>query len=232
MRRILVALALVMTGPAHAAQKPPPAVAPLQGPIDQILIESCFSGETKQLWVVNYIQPPNDVYYTLITPKDCPSCESSNRLQLNSAHVVLHYPAPCLHHLIVSVVGSTGDSACRRPDPTAVLWGPVDFEVYSEIGTTNHYAPLPLAGPTIFGPAFLRVEIPALGSCSDVQFRPRLVTSGTCGPCESFNYYPGHEDDLCDLLFPGRPVMYVEASGCDVVPTLRRSWGQLRSIYR
>jgi hypothetical protein len=231
MRRLLLALAVLASGTAHAAEKAPPSPETLPETAYQFPPATCaFWGETQQTWMVDYIQPPGDTYFTLLGTVGCPNCPPTPGLGLVGARIVLNYPSPSSHRLIVSVVGATGTAECPVPDPATVLWGPVDFVVNVTVpGTVNHRAPLPLPGPALSGAAFLRVEVPDQPISGA---RPRLVTSGACWPCASYNHYPGHQDDLCDLQFPGRPTMYVEAGDCLVTPTLRRSWGQVRSIYR
>jgi hypothetical protein len=229
---------LLMACPAAGADRKPPA-DPVPIPAESrhaphtigLAANDCGLGESNRQWTVNYLEPPGDVYYTLLRTEDCSVCGPGVRVQVLDAAIVLEFQAPCAPQASVSIVGAVGDS-CMLPDQATVLCGPVVVNLEGpRTGLVELRVPLPLCEFT--GEAFLRVEFDELpAECQSTTERPRLLTSDRCEPCSSYNHYPGHEDDLCGLLFPGRPTMYVGTKGCGVVPVIRSTWGQLRTLYR
>ncbi len=233
----LLCFMLFVASPATGtAKKPPPEPQPLPStaahevPTLGLAENDCGLGESERMWTVNYLEPPGDVYYTLLRSEDCEVCGPGAPANVVDAAIVLEFQTPCTPSVTVSIVAAMGEG-CRVPDPANVLCEPVEADLSgSRTGGIEFRAPLPECA--FVGEAFLRVEFHELpAECAGVAQRPRLVTSGDCEPCAAYNHYPEHEDDLCELLFPGRPSMYVGTTGCGVVPIARASWGQLRSRY-
>jgi hypothetical protein len=145
---------------------------------------------------------------------------------------LLNIPTLCSIPLKLSVVAATGPDSCRRPDPTTVLCGEQSTMLTpTETGATMFTVPMP-PGCRVEDDAFLKLEFPSLpDACSELAQRPRLVTSDHCSACEVYNIYSFGNDDLCALQFPGQPIMYSTVETC-AVPTLTRSWGSLKILYR
>lgn len=179
-------------------------------------------------WVIDYLLPPNDAYYTLINSNDCAGCPSG--VIPTMAHIALEFRAGCAVSVVVGLYGAAGSAACYYPDLGNVLVAPTSYTVTpTAAGLYDLSFALPPAA-CINGPAFVMVKFMSVG-CSAATY-PRLVTTDGCAPCTSFNYYPGGADDLCDVGFPGNPLMWVDADCCAVVPTLPKSWGSLKVQYR
>ena len=186
-------------------------------------------------WLINYILPPNDAYYTLLDPATCAACPTGS-LIATSAHVALSFGYICTQPITVAVYGAIGAPGCYQPDLSTVYAAPTTYNVTpAAIGVYDFVLPLP-PGACFSGPAFLMVEFPVGGTaCNTSTKRPRLVTTDGCVPCTSWNIYPGGgPDDLCDPLigFPGNPMMWVDADCCAVVPTTPGTWGKLKVLYR
>ncbi|MFN8586337.1 MAG: hypothetical protein U0704_00940 [Candidatus Eisenbacteria bacterium] len=216
-----------------------PADARLQpmhfGTGTQSVSAACQLGVTGPAsWLINYLLPPNDAYYTLIDPSTCASCPGGSVIP-TAAHMALSFAYTCPVGAVIGVYGASGSAGCYTPNLANVLVAPTSYTVTpAAAGVYDLSFTLPPA-TCINGPAFLKIEFMTLGSnCSSSARRPRLVTTDTCNPCESWNYYPGGADDLCDPLvgFPGNPMMWVDADCCAVVPTLPKSWGSLKLQYR
>jgi hypothetical protein len=176
----------------------------------------------------NYLLPPNDAYYTLLNPADCPGCASPS-IQITLGHWYLYYqqPGTCVSSISVSVVGAKGDVACFSPDPTVVLCPKLSYNVQVN-GPGLYDIQLPLgAACCIDKPAFLEFTFNA----STCQPLPAIVTTNGCTNCTSYNLFPGGNDDLCPIL-DGNLIMFADAACCGTTPTLNGSWGQVKSLYR
>jgi hypothetical protein len=193
----------------------------------------CIMGvSTGAALIVNYLLPPDDAYYTLIDPSNCPCPNGS--MQINTAHVALNFRVACAQPVLISVVGSVTDATgCDRPDPTDVLCAPIGYTLNP--GATGNFQfdmPIP-AGCCITGKAFLVINFVAPGvGCSTSTTRPRLITTAACTPCISYNIYPGGFDDLCVAGLPGNPLMWADGDCCSITPAAPSSWGLVKSLYR
>lgn len=222
--RLLVVATLTLATSAQAA-KHRPIVLPLDPPSLPVLGSGeCTLGHAgPPAWTVNYVDPPDDVYYTHL---DYESCVVTPR----SALARLEFPVACPQTFRVAIVGSTGET-CPVPDPGTVICGPVTT-VYTPPGVGAHdvLLALPLEC-ALSGDAFLAITfVEESATCATLETRPRLVTGDQCEPCRSYNHYPGGQDDLCALQLPGRPIMSVRSDA--VVPNSRATWGAVRLRYR
>lgn len=193
----------------------------------------CALGESgAPVFVVNYLVPPGDTYYVRLSAALCAPCMPPDSSVLTDARLALNFPVMCSIPVNLSVVGATGPTSCRRPDPTQVLCAQQSEMLEpTTAGTTLFILPLP-ADCLIAGDAFLRLEFPSLpDECIELAQRPRVVTTDQCAECEAYNIYPAGDDDLCAVEFPGLPIMYTTVESC-VVPAARISWGSLKVLYR
>ncbi len=241
---VLVALAVA---PSFAAKPEPNPMAPPTGPSGSIQLGSINSAPPLcQMGILppaanayGYILPPDDQYYTLLNPGQCPACHNDGYL-LTVAHMELFFDAPCQIPVTVSITPAFFNTAngCYEPNPFAPpICAPVSY-VINDGGILNQcvdYAlPLP-AGCCITGPAFLTIEFDQ-GSCANG--RPAFCGPASCQLCTQYNYYPGAGfpgDDLCGVLAPfglTGNIMYVDAECCSPTSTAPGSWGMLKTLYR
>lgn len=238
-RVILLSALATLAAPASRAEKPAPRWVPAAPPVEQPASPRAASGSPctigeagPPVFSVNYIVPPNDAYYVLLPGGSCGSCVPPDTSFATTAHVLLDFPAACAQQVSVSVVGTTGPPSCRVPDPAAVICPEFQFALVAFVpGAYDFAIPIPAPCP-LTGDAFLRVSFVADGAgCATLETRPRLSTTAQCSDCTNYNIYPGGDDDLCALNFPGALVMSVEVASC-AVPVLARSWGSVKTIYR
>ncbi|MCC6651589.1 MAG: hypothetical protein IT348_10620 [Candidatus Eisenbacteria bacterium] len=242
-RLVLMCCSLLVVTAALASARPAPEVSPLPNagePITRVRVgpqsvsSVCDLGvSTGAAWLINYILPPNDAYYTLLDPAACGLC-SGNSVIATTAHVMLSFPTVCTIPVTVGIVGATGAPGCYTPDLGNVLVAPTTYNASAPAaGVWDFSFALP-PGACVDEPAFLLVEFQTPSGCNTSTLIPRLVTTDGCLACTSWNIYPGGgPDDLCvDIGFPGNPLMWVNADCCAVVPTLPKSWGSLKLSYR
>jgi hypothetical protein len=232
-----LAACCALVGSVALAAKPGPSITPRQGEsIEKIVVgvplsaqATCTVGETgAPAFNVNYLLPPDDAYYTLLNPANCAGC-AGGILQLNLAHVLLNFPVKCTIPVSVAIVKSNG-AACPAPLPGEYVCGPLQYNLAPPTaGSFNFGLALP-AGCCVDQMVFLEVSFLSSGSCSTL---PRLITTGACNPCESYNVYPGGFDELCtDIGFPGNPIMNVDGDCCLATSTHTGTWGAIKLHYR
>lgn len=185
-------------------------------------------------YVVNYLLPPEDAYFTMLDPASCPTCNGAGIIP-TTAHVALSFAYVCSIPVTVGVYGASGSPGCYTPDLGNVLVAPTTYTVAPGVtGVYDFSFALP-PGACISGAAFLKIEFqsPSAGCALSSRF-PRLVTTDTPIPCTSWNIYPGGgpDDLIVDIGLPGNPMMWVDGDCCSVVPTLPKSWGGLKLSYR
>ena len=188
-------------------------------------------------WIVNYLLPPDDAYYTLIQPSTCSGCEGGF-VSLSRAHVFLNVQAPCSFVVSARILGARGSEACSLPDTSIELCQRTSYTL-SPSQPGNYDFVLELAQLCCVNQnAFLEINFVSPGAgCSDGGTIPRLITTGSCDPCVSYNAYPvsgGHQlDDLCATVgFPGNPIMFADGGCCHATPVHRSSWGSMKTLYR
>ncbi len=180
-------------------------------------------------YVVSYVIPPDDQYYTLVDPTE-EGCEAQHGVQLVAAHIGVDFPYAFETPVRVGIVrADLTDPECPVPMPGQYLCPPVT-QMLGAPGTGAFDIALPLAGGcTLEEKAFLEITFTEWGDWWEV---PSLLLGGACAPCTSYNYYPGDDYDLCTFGFEGNPIMYVEGSPLSVVPAARGTWGRLKTMYR
>jgi hypothetical protein len=233
----LFAMLFVSTS-AFAARPAPEVEVLLPGPFESITPGpplpngACVMGVSEgATFLVNYLLPPDDAYYTALDPANC-ACPNGS-IQINAAHVALNFRVVCAQPVTVSIVGSIDNAGCAVPNPDDVLCEPIAYNLAP--GATGNFVfnlPIP-EGCCITGKAFLVINFIAPGvGCSTSTTRPRLITDATCEGCTSYNIYPGGQDELCGIGFPGNPLMWADGDCCSVTPAGNASWGSVKSMYR
>ena len=194
--------------PGHPAEPGPPAPLSTQS--------VCSIGTSgPAVYVVDYLQPPDDAYYLRAQPSSCAACATKPGVWVSAVHVKLEFRVPCSQPVEVSVVSTLGDTACAPPDPPRVMRGPVAATLTAPSPGTFDFS-IPLEGPVaLLADRYLRVTFTADGAgCTAEGTRPRLVTTSSCLDCVAWNYFPADTADLCQLLFPGTPVIYANVDSC------------------
>lgn len=239
----LVALC-VASSAAPAAAKQAPIVTPLgaSAPTSSLNVgptganATCTLGITDApAYIVDYVYPPNDQYYTFISPAQCNACQGGPVYAV-TAHFWVDFRTTCTQVMSIGIYGASGDPTCYSPNPAQVLCAPFNVTV-TPPGPGDYDVSVPVpAGCCISGPAFLKVEfVAAAPGCGTSSNFPRLITTASCtNACTSWNIYPGGgPDDLCaDIGFPGYPVMNLDVDCCNATPTFKHTWGGLKSVYR
>jgi len=216
-------LVILLAAPGFCATpRPKPAltpdrIAPAPAMLSTLSTQSvCPIGPSgPAVYVIDYLQPPDDSYYLRVGPSTCIACSGKPGVWISAVHVKLEFRVPCSQPVAVSVVSMLGDTACSPPDPPRVRRGPVAATLTAAAAGTFDFA-VPLEGPVaLLGDAYLRVTFPVDGAgCSADGTRPRLVTTSSCFDCVGWNYFPADTSDLCQLLFPGTPIIYALVDSC------------------
>jgi hypothetical protein len=127
---------------------------------------------------------------------------------------------PCAATAEVSVVGVTGPSGCRVPDPSHVLCGPTTFEIVGSTSAASvHTLTLP-AGCCVGPEAFVLVHFSGLGACYASGNSPGLTrTSAACLGCAEYVSTTVTSPTLADwcTLATNSLWMRVEAGCCGPV---------------
>ncbi len=199
--------------------------------------------EPAPLDLLNYVLALPDVYTSFawrIPFSSCTACPAPQTLQINSVTIRIRWFSVCSAQAQVSIVGATGPSTCRVPDPTNVRCGPAMYTIsgIGQIGAT-HTLPLP-SGCCVSGEAFALVRFTGFDLCAGPTFGPGIYrTTAACVNCDEFisssvTYPPG--TDWC-AVFPPPPIlnslwMQVDADCCIPTGIGSHSWGTIKTLYR
>ena len=125
-------------------------------------------------------------------------------------------------------------NTCLIPNENVRLCAPVFAELSGNAGETKQFE-IAMVDSCEFGVrAFLGFNFFSDGAaCPTDTTRPELVFGDPpCPLCNIWNIFVSPPDkDLCFDDPLGLPVMYATVSSC-YTPTIPRSWGQLKAIYR
>jgi hypothetical protein len=235
-----IVAATVAGQPSFADRKVEAVATPLtQSELDQLrgsILQgfSCTIGVTSTpVASIDYILPPDDHFYTYLSPPQCAACAGTNNARLLTAHVVLNIRTLCSMPIEFTIYAA--DTGCAEPNlfaqqciTTATTLTP------TTLGLVDFALPLP--DSCQIGPgSFLGITFKSFPTaCNGSSSRPLMIlTSGGCPVCRSYNYFETERDDLCrepDML-TGQPLFFVEAASC-FTPTRPRSWGALKILYR
>ena len=192
--------------------------------------------------------PPGGVSYTFgggqkwnnfvwrIHPDACEACPFPQALAMESVSFRVRWLGKCDAQVELSIIGATGPAACPQPDTTNVLCGPTLHPISSDAfaGLKTHTLPVP-AGCCISQDAFVRIRFVSL-LCDDVEVT-ELALNGTDAPCVNCEQYfgtTGFFAGLTDWCVVNQPRLWTRytANCCAPVPTVPRSWGQVKTLYR
>lgn len=190
----------------------------------------------------------NDTYWTYLElrPDSCAGCTNGTFGRLSMAHLMLYFPyAPETVTVNVSVVSSVR-IPCHYPnivDPYAILCNafPVTFSC-PDSQTIQDFAiaippgcainvPDAQPGQVPTGPAFLGFEFVTANDTTQAH-KPQLVVQAAAKVCNSFNPVGFVYVDVVTEYGVGNPIMYAEISQCESVPVRRKTWGELKLLYR
>jgi hypothetical protein len=122
-------------------------------------------------------------------PAPCAACGPGQPLDLKTVAIEIRWQGPCSAQAEVSLVGSTGPSGCRVPNPDQVLCGPVIHPlVGTATGGTIHTLDAP-AGCCAPQNAFVRIRLIGLDACptSPTGATPGIYrTTAACVPCDQY----------------------------------------------
>jgi hypothetical protein len=229
LRRALAAsllLVAVIAGAASARTKPQPTITRIPSEVTRAArthaespSATCTVGATgPAVNLVDYIVPPDDVYYTLLRQTDCPTCGGLGQgAHIDNANLTLDFPfTPCSLSVEVSLVKAGGFANCPTPLPNQLLCGPTTMQLLApqDGGLADYQIPL---NCNLVGNMFLKVVIlEASEDCGLAGNLPLLVTSDTCITCTTYNQFDAFTLDLCDSnsALPGNPMMSVDISAC------------------
>ena len=88
---------------------------------------ACKVGENgAPAFLLDYLLPPQDEYFTLLDPASCAACPAP-ALLLTTAHAFLNFRVDCSMSVTVRIVGATENGGCSTPDPNTVLCPPTNY---------------------------------------------------------------------------------------------------------
>jgi len=184
-----------------------------------------------------------DYFYTWLN-LDSLSCNSACGMgtygHITAAHVALYFPAaPDTVTLSVRIVGVT-PIACRYQDPLVTFCPSFDATLTWQDAVSANDFTIPIPGdcriavsPEGNGQAFLEYifKTSTFNTSAD---RPQIVVQTAAQLCRTYIPFPGDNPqvDWVTEFNAGNPIMYVDVEQCQLVPTRRVTWGQLKQLYR
>jgi len=202
------------------------------------------------LEISRWICPPGDRYFTLLVPDSCTdTCMGRNTSLIKMAHMRLFFADSCSIRVVTSIVGIAGTASCLQPNESNVLCSAGDTTTIT--GDENQVKEFTFTFPEtckVVGEAFLCFAFQSISpdGCADGNQPPytrpavvALLVYHQCASCNSWKYSssPTRTIDLCgsDPGHPGAsgsPDMWVDVAACSTTPVVRKSWGQVKAIYR
>jgi hypothetical protein len=174
-----------------------------------------------------------------IHPGACEACPFPQALAMESVAFRVRWLGKCTAQVELTIIGATGPAACPQPDTTNVLCGPTLHPIESDAfaGLKTHTLPI-LGSCCISQDAFVRIRFVNL-LCDDAQVT-EFAVNGTTTPCSNCEQYFGTTaffgglSDWCAALNGGVNSVWTRytANCCAPVPTVPRSWGQVKTLYR
>ena len=191
---------------------------------------------------IDYIDPPQDQYFTLLDPATCTDCTATGTMTVDQIHVRLTFQTACSQPAIVRLVEAK-NAGCSEPDLTKPLMSYLPINIVAP-GPGQWEAVVNLPDPVCLrGKTFLEVTFDAIGGgCTDgiSELPPYIAYADTnlCEPCHYYNYYMSGgdltKDHLCRAIghwTPGPFVHYVSGHCCALMPVQPATWGRLKIRY-
>jgi hypothetical protein len=223
---LVCALSLPLTASAalrHMESLPAGTPVHPGGPVTDGVCQLGIIGSTA---FVADLYPGDETYYMLLDPSACGACSLTT---LANVHISLEFRVPCAMQVSIGMVPMTG-TACPLPDAAHAMFPSIDTTLTANPGVTEFIVPVP-ATWKLTGRAFLAVRFPAqTDSCSGQDDQPRLAERAGCPRCTSYEGFAGTFSDVCDG--GGIPLISADIAECLLTPTLPRSWGSLKVLYR
>jgi hypothetical protein len=245
LRRILPALfvaCILSVSQTSAAVSLPPQAVTDEAPVT---IEGTAIGictvETPPPSTTSYTWTPDNWtnFVWRIHPDACAACPFPQALAMESVAFRVRWLGKCDAQVELTIIGAKGPNGCPQPDTTNVLCGPTLHPISSDFLPGQKAHTLPIIVPCcISQDAFIRIRFVSL-QCDDPQITSIGLTSTgvPCTNCEQYfgttSLYPGL-NDWCTSFAPSPNELWTRytANCCLPVPTLPRSWGQVKAIYR
>ena len=196
--------------------------------------ESCALGRTDPTSIWTWGQGFNYLHiFELVRPGSCETCPSPVAVQLQVAKWRFRFFTACSVTVRLSLVAAVGAPECLTPDTTRMLCAPTlhSMTTAGAADSVDFTMPLP-GGCCIDVPAFLRAEIV---SQACLYGRMAFWRMEHCARCEQ--YYAFADDystlwDFCTDPDAASLRLWAEGTCCGPTPTVRTTWGRLKSIYR
>jgi len=209
---------------------------PDEGPGDPTTNAQCLIGETRagNIATLGVIEP-GAKFYQLLDPAQCLACSLVTGRAIESAVIRMRFLSACDVVFRVQIVGASGGPACYAPDTANVLCMPSVQIVGEPAGqiTTKNYTMTINNGCCIETASFLSIEVVSM-TCESNQIGNPFALP--CSPCTQYivspTYLPPGIAQQCEGGFSRNFRMWTEADCCGAVPTLPRSWGSLKTLYR
>lgn len=172
---------------------------------------------------IDFIFPPDDIYYIFYDLRDCPTCVTADSAYISQVHLVLQMNGPCELPIAIGLNGMTQlTEACPTPNLTDVIRGLEPFLLPASTGALPDTVEFVL---TLSGPAlvprrgFITVSfVDSVIECSDPNTtKPYIVVEDNlCRQCKTYNDWFGDEipDDLCFPDAVGNPLIWTEIDSC------------------
>lgn len=172
-----------------------------------------------------------------IHPDACEACPFPQALAMESVAFRVRWLGRCDAQVELTIIGATGPNGCPQPDTTNVLCGPTLHPISSDAfaGLKTHTLPI-LGACCISQDAFVRIRFVSL-LCDDVEVDD-LALNSTAAPCANCEQYFGTTgffaglNDWCTSFDNTSLWTRYTANCCAPVPTVPRSWGQVKTLYR
>src|SRR5262245_45278314 len=116
---------------------------------------------------IDYLDPPQDQYFTLLDPATCTECTATGTMTVEEIHFRLTFQTACSQPAMVRLVEAKNDG-CPEPDLTKPLMSYVPASINAP-GPGQWEASITLPEPVCLrGKAFLEVTFDQIGSaCND-----------------------------------------------------------------
>jgi hypothetical protein len=178
----------------------------------------------------------------------CNTCSLGTQGVLEAAHVSLFFPtAPCTMTVRVRVVRNFALEECPFPDGFSLVNNNPACEFTStlyadaeDINTVKEFTiPFPTTACTILPnlTTFLEINFTSINEAArDSLVRPRIMPWNQKLPCYSYNRYEGNrfgaDITASSDIDMNNAKIWADILYCESVATVRRTWGQLKQIYR
>ena len=171
----------------------------------------------------------------------CSACPAPQTLIVNSVAFSVRWFSVCSAEAEVSIVGATGPTDCRVPEPTNMLCEPAPFPINGNGDESVEYT-VPLPGACcVSGEAYAWVRLIGTGDCPPGpapggEFLPGIgAAEPFCSTCRQYVSWLPESPSLtewCSSSGHRMLWMRVDADCCGATDAGHRSWGTLKTLYR